>query len=111
MQAARLALRQGICLKRQAARAGTGTAVAAASAQKGRHVALAADAHAQRAVHEALGLDAAVLCDMLHLGHAQLTGQHHAGEAPCRLCTLIWVEPWRGSCGAILPISVATARS
>ena len=81
VQAARLALRQGICLKRQAARAGTGTAVAAASAQKGRHVALAADAHAQRAVHEALGLDAAVLCDMLHLGHAQLTGQHHAGEA------------------------------
>ena len=32
-------------------------------------------------MHEALGLDAAVLRDMLHLGHAQLTGQHHAGEA------------------------------
>ena len=105
MQAARLALRQGICLKRQAARAGTGTAVAAASAQKGRHVALAADAHAQRAVHEALGLDAAVLCDMLHLGHAQLTGQHHAGEAQLLelQCTLQAVHAHLGGAVARQP--------
>ncbi len=31
-------------------------------------------------MHEALRLDAAVLCDMLHLGHAQLPGQHHPGK-------------------------------
>ena len=30
---------------------------------------------------EALGLDAAVLCDVLHLGQAQLTGQHDPGKA------------------------------
>ena len=30
---------------------------------------------------EALGLDAAVLCDVLHLGQAQLTRQHHPGKA------------------------------
>ena len=81
MQPARFALRQGVGLKRQAAGAGTGAAVAAAAAQKGRHIALPADAHAQRAVNETLGLDAAVLCDVLHLRQAQLPGQHHPGEA------------------------------
>ena len=30
---------------------------------------------------EALGLDAAVLCDVLHLRQAQLTRQHHPGKA------------------------------
>ena len=34
-----------------------------------------------------------------------------SSSAPCRVWTLIWVEPWRGSCGAIFPIRVATARS
>ena len=34
-----------------------------------------------------------------------------SSSAPCRVWTLIWVEPCRGSCGAILPIKVATARS
>ena len=67
---------------------------------------------------EALGLDAAVLGDVLHLGQAQLTGQHHPGKpssfsssAPCRVWTLIWVEPWRGSWGAMSPMSFAAARS
>ena len=81
VQAARLAFRQGVGLKGQAAGAGTGAAVAAAAAQKSRHIALAADAHAQRTVHKTLGLNAAVLRDVLHLGQAQLAGQHHAGKA------------------------------
>ncbi len=58
-------------------------------------------------MHEALRLDAAVPGDVLHLGQAQLTGQHDAGKAQllqlqCALqaVTLIWVEPWRGSWGA-----------
>ena len=81
VQAARLAFRQGVGLKRQAAGPGAGAAVAAAPAQKGRHITLAAHAHAQRTVHEALGLDAAVLRDVFHLGQAQFTGQHHPGKA------------------------------
>ena len=81
MQPSGLAFRQGIGFKGQTAGARTGTAVAAAPAQKGGHIALAAHAHAQRTVDEALGLDAAVLCDVLHLGQAQLTGQHHPGKA------------------------------
>ena len=76
-----LALRQGVGFKGQAAGARTGAAIAAAPAQKGGHIALAAHAHAQRTVDEALSLDAAVLCDMLHLGQAQLTRQHHPGKA------------------------------
>ena len=32
-------------------------------------------------MHKALGLDAAVLRDVLHLRQAQLPGQHHPGEA------------------------------
>ena len=81
MQPARLALRQGVGLEGQAAGSGAGAAVAASSAQKGRHIALAADAHTEGAVDEALRLDAAVLGDVLHLGQAQLTGQHHPGKA------------------------------
>ena len=81
MQPARFALRQSVCLKRQAARPRAGAAVAAAAAQKRRHIALAAHAHAQRAMDEALRLDAAVLGDLFHLGQAQFAGQHHAGEA------------------------------
>ena len=76
-----LALRQGVGFKGQAAGACTGAPVAAAPAQKGGHIALAAHAHAQRTVDEALSLDAAVLCDVLHLGQAQLTRQHHPGKA------------------------------
>ena len=34
-----------------------------------------------------------------------------SSSAPCRVWTLIWVEPWRGSSGAISPMSFATARS
>ena len=81
VQPSGLALRQGVGLKGQSAGARTGAAVAAAPAQKGGHIALAAHAHAQRTVDEALGLDAAVLCDVLHLGQAQLTRQHHPGKA------------------------------
>ena len=76
-----LALRQGVGFKGQAAGACTGAPVAAAPAQKGGHIALAAHAHAQRTVDEALGLDAAVLCDVLHLGQAQFPRQHHPGKA------------------------------
>ena len=81
VQTARLALRQGVGLKGQTAGPRTGAAVAAPPAEEGRHIALAADAHAQRAVDEALRLDAAVLGDVLHFGQTQLAGQHHAGEA------------------------------
>ena len=81
MQPPGLALRQGVGFKGQTAGSRTGAPVAAASAQKGGHIALAAHAHAQRTVDEALSLDAAVLCDMLHLGQAQLTRQHHPGKA------------------------------
>ena len=89
-----LALRQGVGLKGQTAGARTGTAVAAAPAQKGGHIALAAHAHAQRTVDEALGLDAAVLCDVLHLGQTQLTRQHHPGKAQLLQlqCTLQGVD-------------------
>ena len=34
-----------------------------------------------------------------------------SSSAPCRVWTLIWVEPWRGRSGAIRPMSCATARS
>ena len=84
VQTARLALRQGVGLKGQTAGPRTGAAVAAPPpppAEEGRHIALAADAHAQRTVDEALRLDAAVLGDVLHFGQTQLAGQHHAGEA------------------------------
>ena len=81
VQTARLTLGQRVCLKGQAAGPGAGAPVAAAATQEGRHIALAADTHAERAVDKALGLDAAVLCDVLHLGQAQLTGQHHPGKA------------------------------
>ena len=81
MQPPGLALRQGVGFKGQTAGSRTRAPVAAASAQKGGHIALAAHAHAQRTVDEALSLDAAVLCDMLHLGQAQLTRQHHPGKA------------------------------
>ena len=81
MQPPGLAFRQGIGFKGQAAGARTGAPVAAAPAQKGGHIALAAHAHAQRTVDEALSLDAAVFCDVLHLGQAQLTRQHHPGKA------------------------------
>ena len=99
VQTARLALGQTVGLEGQAAGAGAGAAVAAPSAQESRHIALAADAHAECAVDEALRLDAAVPGDVLHLGQAQLTGQHDP------------VEPWRGSWGAMSPMSFATARS
>ena len=81
VQTARLALRQTVGLEGQAAGAGAGAAVAAPSAQESRHIALAADAHAECAVDEALRLDAAVPGDVLHLGQAQLTGQHDPGKA------------------------------
>ena len=81
VQTARLTLRQSVCLKGQSAGTCTGAAVAAAPAQKSRHIALTADAHAQCTMHKALGLDAAVLRDVLHLRQAQLPGQHHPGEA------------------------------
>ena len=81
MQPPGLAFRQGIGLKGQAAGTCTGAAVAAAPTQKGGHIALAAHAHAQRTVDETLGLDATVLCDVLHLRQAQLTRQHHPGKA------------------------------
>ena len=81
MQPPGLALRQGVGFKGQTAGSRTRAPVAAAPAQKGGHIALAAHAHAQRTVDEALSLDAAVLCDMLHLGQAQLTRQHHPGKA------------------------------
>ena len=81
MQPPGLALRQGVGFKGQTAGSRTRAPVAAASAQKGGHIALAAHAHAQRTVDEALSLDAAVLCDMLHLGQAQLTRQYHPGKA------------------------------
>ena len=76
-----LALGQGVGLKGQAAGACTGAAVAAPSAQKRRQIALAADAHAECAMDEALRLNAAVPGDLLHLRQAQLTGQHHPGKA------------------------------
>ena len=81
VQTARLALGQSVGLEGQAAGAGAGAAVAAPSAQESRHIALAADAHAECAVDEALRLDAAVPGDVLHLGQAQLTGQHDPGKA------------------------------
>ena len=81
MQPPGLALGQGVGLKGQAAGACTGAAVAAPSAQKRRQIALAADAHAERAMDEALRLNAAVPGDLLHLRQAQLTGQHHPGKA------------------------------
>ena len=98
MQPSGLALRQGVGLKGQAAGARTGAPVAAAPAQKGRHIALAAHAHAQRTVDEALGLDAAVLCDVLHLGQTQLTCQHHPGKAQLLQlqCTLQGVDAHLG---------------
>ena len=81
VQAARLAFGQRVSLKGQAAGARAGAPVAAAATQKGRHIALAADAHTQRTVHETLGLDAAVSGDVFHFGQAELTGQHHPGKA------------------------------
>ena len=81
MQTARLALGQSVGFKGQAAGTGAGTAVAAASAQEHRHIALAAHAHAEGTMDEALGLNAAVPGDVLHLRQAQLPGQHHPGEA------------------------------
>ena len=98
MQPPGLALRQSIGLERQAAGSRTRAPVAAASAQKGGHIALAAHAHAQRTVDEALSLDAAVLCDMLHLGQAQLTRQHHPGKAQLLQfqCTLQGVDAHLG---------------
>ena len=67
--------------KGQAAGPGAAAPVAAASAQKGAHVALAGNAHAQRTVHEHLHLDGAVFGDVFNLGKAQLPGQNHPGEA------------------------------
>ena len=98
MQPSGLAFRQGIGFKGQTAGARTGAPVAAAPAQKGGHIALAAHAHAQRTVDEALGLDAAVLCDVLHLGQAQLTRQHHPGKAQLLQlqCTLQGVDAHLG---------------
>ena len=98
VQPSGLAFRQGIGFKGQTAGARTGTAVAAAPAQKGGHIALAAHAHAQRTVDEALGLDAAVLCDVLHLGQTQLTRQHHPGKAQLLQfqCTLQGVDAHLG---------------
>ena len=98
VQPSGLAFRQGIGFKGQTTGARTGTAVAAAPAQKGGHIALAAHAHAQRTVDEALGLDAAVLCDVLHLGQTQLTRQHHPGKAQLLQlqCTLQGVDAHLG---------------
>ena len=98
MQPPGLALRQGIGFKGQTAGTCTGAAVAAAPAQKGGHIALAAHAHAQRTVDETLGLDAAVLCDVLHLGQTQLTRQHHPGKAQLLQlqCTLQGVDAHLG---------------
>ena len=72
------------CVERQAARPGTAAAVAAAAAQKRAHIALAGDAHAQRAVHEHLGLDAAFrrrAGDGSHLAQRQLPREDHARKA------------------------------
>ena len=98
MQPSGLAFRQGVGLKGQTAGACTGAPVAAAPAQKGGHIALAAHAHAQRTVDEALGLNAAVLCNVLHLGQAQLTRQHHPGKAQLLQlqCTLQGVDAHLG---------------
>ena len=67
--------------KGQPAGSGAAAPVAAAAAQKGAHHALAADAHAQRPVDKALGLDAAVFGNVLDLLQGQLPGQDHPGKA------------------------------
>ena len=68
--------RRGV--KRQAAGPGAGAAVAAAPAQKRAHHALAAHAHAQRAVDEHLALDGAGRADGADLLQTQLPRQDHA---------------------------------
>ena len=63
--------------------AGTGAAapVSASPAQKGAHIALAADAHAQGPVHKDLGFDGTFLGDMADLLPAQLPGQDDPGKS------------------------------
>ena len=67
--------------ERQAARPGARAAVAAAPAQERRQIALPADTHAQRAVDEHLGLDAAVLRDVRDLGKRELPREDDARKA------------------------------
>ena len=69
----RLAHRQGICLKRQAAGARTAAAVAAAAAQKSTHIALPAHTHTQRAMYKHFGFNGAGLGDGPDLIQTQLT--------------------------------------
>jgi len=84
---ARLAgAQRGRGVKRQAAGPGAGTAVAAASAQKGAHHALAAYAHAQRTVDKHLHLDGAGGADVADLLQGQFARKDHAVVA--KLCQL-----------------------
>ena len=66
------------CVEGQTARPRTSAPVAAAPSQERAHIALARNAHAQRAVDEGLGLNSAARSDAGDLGQRQLTRQNHA---------------------------------
>ena len=66
------------CVEGQTARPRASAPVAAAPSQERAHIALARNAHAQRAVDEGLGLNSAARSDAGDLGQRQLTRQNHA---------------------------------
>lgn len=85
LQAQRIAVRPAGKAVGQTAGLSAGAAVAAAPPDDGRHLALAAVAHAQRAVDERFDLDGAFLADFGDLPARKLTREHRARHAePCR---------------------------
>ena len=85
LQAQRMAVRPAGKAVGQTAGLGAGAAVAAAPPDDGRHLALAAVAHAQRAVDERFDLDGAFLADFGDLPARKLAREHRARHAePCR---------------------------
>ena len=85
LQAQRMAVRPAGKAVGQAAGLGAGATVAAAPPNDGGHLALAAVAHAQRAVDERFDLDGAFLADFGDLPARKLAREHRARHAePCR---------------------------
>ena len=81
LQAQRMAVRPAGKAVGQTAGLGAGTTVAAAPPDDGRHLALAAITHAQRAVDKRFDLDGAFLADFGDLPARKLAREHRARHA------------------------------